>query len=202
MEWVTTLVADVASYFEPYAHPNQDTAAAAQLVLICVGGIAILILWMRWQQWHNVPLWVPTIGSLVWVGIFLGTIQLQSSFYGEADTRCHEYQNGTLAFELIQPPLIVTPSANNPTDETLLLLVVRASERWADKFHICAIPAHLPMTQKLLEAFGQREGGGDGSSFGTLSFTFGNGFEAPNVTWHEFAPPPEKGPPDDPGGNI
>lgn len=200
-----TWVAALLRWWNEYAFLNQTTAATLQLVVVGLGGVLLLNLWMRWQQSRGMPLWQPAGASALVVAMFYGVSVLQSSFMGEPDTRCHRYAGGKLQFELLSTPILLAPASNDIRDDATLLLVVRAPAWWGDAFRVCAIPAHTMQAQVLLESLAKRPlfgFGGGGSGGSVVSFTFGDGIEEPNVTWHEFQPPPEKGPPDDPGDDA
>lgn len=196
MEFIKRTVAAFYHWWQAYAYPSQETAALLQVLVVSIGGLALLSLWLRWQQGRHAPLWVPASGSLIMVLSFVATLHLQTSFYGEPDARCHLYQEGQLKFELVQVPTLIAPASGDPRDDTLLLLVVRAPARFADALHVCAVPAHLKIAQDLPKSLSAIPEGESGSSGVSISFTFGNGFEPPNVTWKDFDVPAEKGPPD------
>jgi hypothetical protein len=186
-----------------YAYLSQSTAATLQLAVVGFGGVLLLSLWMRWQQSRGMPLWQPAGATALVVTMFYFTSALQGSFNGDPDTRCHQYAGGKLQFELLSPPVLLAPASNDVHDDTTLLLIVRAPAWWGDAFRVCAVPAHSAQARGLLESFAALPDLDIGGASGAMiSFTFGNGIEQPNVTWEEYQPPPEKGPPDDPGDDA
>lgn len=188
-------------FWNDYAYLSQSTAATLQLAVVGCGGVLALSLWMRWQQSRGMPLWQPAGASALVVAIFYATGALQASFNGDPDTRCHLYAGGKLEFELLTPPILLASASSDIRDDITLLLIVRAPAWWGDAFRVCSIPAHTMQAMGLLESFASLPMM-DGSGGGAVTFTFGNGVEQPNVTWEEFQPPPDKGPPDDPGDDA
>ena len=201
MKLVEELLGRFAKWWEGYAYPPQETAALGQLLLLALGVIVILFLWLRYMQSRGMPLWLPATGSLMAVSLFVMTIHLQRSFFGTPDERCHLYQNGELVFELVSGPMLVEPARSTLESEKILLLIVRASKRWGDQEHICSLSASSALARQLMKSFSQLPQEGDSAGI-SISFTFGNGAVAPNVTWDQFQPPPEKGEPQELGDDI
>lgn len=196
MEVLFDYVDVFVTWWRGYAYPTQSLAAILQLAVVAGAGVLVLIAWLRILQSRGFSLVLPVLSTTVVLGVFLGVMHLQRSFYGEPDMRCPYYEAGQLQFELLTPPLFVKPASGDPRDDILVILTVRAESRWNDRVHFCGLPERSGYTKALLKSLSEIPFGGEDSEGISVSFTFGNGFEKPNVTWNEYTVPPEKGPPD------
>lgn len=197
MEKFLDFLSKAQLWWQANAFPTQTESESIQLLAIASVGVFLLIGWLRLLQSRGLPLWVPVLSSSLVISVFALTAHLQRSFYGAPDMRCPYYEKGKLQFELLAPPTFVRASSGDPRDDFLVVLTVRAPDRWQDDVHFCALLESSGYTKALLESFSRIPFEGDGSSGGvSVSFTFGNGAEKPNVTWQDFVLPPEKGPPD------
>lgn len=196
MEVLFDYVDVVTSWWRAYAYPTQSVAGTLQLVVVAGAGVLVLVTWLRVLQSRGFSLLVPVLSTGVVLGVFLGVMHLQRSFSGEPDMRCPYYDAGQLQFELLAPPLFIKPLSGDPREDTLIVLTVRAETRWHDSVHFCGLSERSGYSKALLKSLSEIPLEGEGSEGISISFTFGNGFEKPNVTWRDFAVPPEKGPPD------
>ena len=196
MEVLFDYVDVFVTWWRGNAYPTQSLAAILQLVVVAVAGVLVLIAWLRILQSRGFSLLVPILSTGVVLGVFLGVMHLQRSFSGEPDMRCPYYEAGQLQFELLTSPLFIKPVSGDPREDTLIVLTVRAESRWNDKVHFCGLFERSGYSKALLKSLSEIPPTDEDSEGISISFTFGNGFEKPNVTWNEYTVPPEKGPPD------
>ncbi|OHB20710.1 MAG: hypothetical protein A2854_00965 [Parcubacteria group bacterium RIFCSPHIGHO2_01_FULL_56_18] len=202
MEKVRELLVFIRETLAGYAYPTDDIALPLQqLVIITLGMFAVGLWLMWWKRGMETRPHLPALATMLVPAALFSNSYLSQSFHGGPDSRCAQYDGGSLPFILLKD-MIVTKSVTNTFGEELLVLVVRAPSRWGDNVHLCTLSMDDPKTRALRESFHEARGEGGALDVagvsGAIVFTFGGKLELPNVTWIPDRPPEEKGPPDIP----